>query len=538
MTTQTTSMTEMPEQIGPFLVKEQIGQGGMGVVFRAEHFETGQSVAIKILNEKSSTDTTVNERFTREIDILKKCQHPNIVRSLGTGAIHDRKFYIMEFVENGSVADLLKKKRKQSWQKVIGCGIQVAKALEYAHGKGIIHRDLKPANLMIDKKGYIKLADFGIARDMHESALTQTGKTVGTLAYMSPEQITGKSLVTPRSDIYALGCVLYEMLTGQPPFTGENEVEVLFKHIQDEPPQISVLAPETPVWLSKLIHSMLEKDANERPWDAPFLIMKLNEIPKKVEDQEARLLKSTKQGKSLLTARYDKKERLKKKKKNSTNQKGAFYEQSWFLVLTLVLVFGGIAGIVQYSRSEGRLYTRAAEAMASSNPSDWTRVEGDLIALQTRFPESQHATEITGWLDQIGMHRAERKIETNVRFGRDPQSEAERLYVEAQQFEKFGDRLTSLEKYEAMQHVLTNNDDNRPFLNLARQQSEKIKTAVGSTSDRTEFVKEQLDLAAKLEQEGKTIGSKKKLQAIIRLYGNNPEFDSLTEQARTQLKEL
>ncbi|MBT5019119.1 serine/threonine protein kinase [bacterium] len=531
-----TAATEIPQKIGPFQLKEQIGEGGMGVVYRVEHEKEGTSFAIKIVNGKLTTNVAVNDRFEREIEILKKCQHPNIVRTIGTGAIHDQKFFIMEYVEKGSLATFLQKQKRLSWEQVVGCGIQIGRAMEYAHSKGIIHRDIKPANLLIDKEGHLKLTDFGIARDLHNSALTATGKTVGTLAYMAPEQITGKIGVSPRTDIYSLGCVLFEALTGQPPFSGENDAELLFKHIQEAPPSVSTLRPDAPVWLCKLIESMLEKDPSERPFDAPFLLMKLNQIPAKVKKQEKLLLKSTKDGASRLEKTFGRKQKqLKNSKLVAGINKDPFYEKPLFIVGCLVAVLLAVTFSIQHRRSEEFLYARAATLMQSSEPSSWARAEGDLLNLMERFPEGEHQAEIQLWLDQLAMHRAERKIETNARFGRDPQSEAERLYVEAQQFEKFGDRMTSLDKYEAMAQVLKNDDENRPFLNLARRQSSKIKKQIGTKSDRAEFVRNQIESATELMQNGHKLEGTRKLQAIVRLYGNHPEFADLTELAQAQL---
>ena len=156
-------------------------------------------------------------------------------------------------------------------------------ALEYAHNHGIIHRDLKPANLFLGKDGRLKLGDFGIARDTQATALTAAGRTVGTYAYMAPEQISGKPPVSRKTDLYALGCVMFEMLTGKPPFVAPTPAEMLFAHLEQEPPAgHASTALDCPIWLENLVLKLLEKDPEERYYDALALQVALDEVAEKV----------------------------------------------------------------------------------------------------------------------------------------------------------------------------------------------------------------------------------------------------------------
>ncbi|MFN8707733.1 MAG: serine/threonine protein kinase, partial [Planctomyces sp.] len=180
-------------QIGPFLVDRQLGAGGMGIVYLATHTPTGKRVALKVLTPALSSDVKLLKRFEREIDILKRMSHPNIVRYYGGGTQDNQRYYAMEFIDGGSLQDILKKRRTLTWEQTIQVGRQLCSALEHAHNAGIIHRDLKPANLFISRRGRLKLGDFGIARDTEATALTAAGKTVGTYAYMAPEQIHGNA---------------------------------------------------------------------------------------------------------------------------------------------------------------------------------------------------------------------------------------------------------------------------------------------------------------------------------------------------------
>lgn len=512
----------------------------MGIVYAATYEKNGMKCAVKVLAPDMTANDAVNQRFIRETEILKKLQHPNIIRYYGAGSNRTQRFYAMEMIEGGSLDQVIRQAGRLSWEQALDYGIQIAKALEHAHAAGIIHRDLKPGNLLIAKDGTLKLSDFGIARDTQATALTQAGKTVGTMAYMAPEQISGKTPVNQRTDLYALGCVMFEMLTGRTPFESETSAELLFKHLDEPAPSVREFNQSVPLPLSQLVEELLAKEPEDRPYDALAVQVKLEEIRQKVKEQEEKLKTSTADGASALTAGYDAKTaslKKKKKKKQEAARAVPLYERTWFLAVLLAGLLGGITYMVVKSRSEGALFAKAQPHMLGSNPADWVHAEDELKTLLARYPGGEHAQQARLWLDQIEMYRTERRIETNLKLGKDPASEAERLYLMAQQYEKFGDRITALEKYEAIPKVLNNDDANRPYLNLARRQAEKIKSEVTGETDRTAFVKGQLDEADQLYTDGKKLQAREKWQAIIRLYGDNTEFEVFTKQARERLME-
>ncbi len=176
------------------------------------------------------------ERFLREATILEQFRHPNIVRYLARGKSGATYYYAMEYVSGPTLDSVLSKQETLPWRQVVDLGIQLCDALQYAHDRGIVHRDLKPSNLMVTEKGQLKLTDFGIAKDLDGTALTATGRTLGTAAYMAPEQIRGTPEVSHKTDLYALGCVFYQMLTGQPPFSGTSPVVLMHAHINQPSP--------------------------------------------------------------------------------------------------------------------------------------------------------------------------------------------------------------------------------------------------------------------------------------------------------------
>lgn len=264
--------------IWPFELEEQIGSGAMGVVYRARFVKNDRRVALKLLPKEVAANATLAARFQREMEILKDLRHPHIVHCFGGTCEGDQWFYAMELIDGGSLAGLLADQGKLPWRKVVEFGLQICAALEYAHERGIIHRDLKPGNLLLTKGGKIKLADFGLAMVAAETRLTSAGKTMGSLHYMAPEQIQGKPPMSNRTDLYALGCVLFELLCARTPFTGEVMAEILQQHLRQVPPKVSMFTLDCPVALEALIAELLQKDPERRPASAQVIMTRLREI--------------------------------------------------------------------------------------------------------------------------------------------------------------------------------------------------------------------------------------------------------------------
>ena len=244
--------------IGKYTILEEIGRGGMGVVYKGKHASLNRFAAIKVLPAQLAVDELCLQRFLREADTLAKLQHQNIVNIYDIETLNDTQYLIMEFVNGQTLADLLRTHGPYAPDEAAKIVRDVALALSHSHAKGVIHRDIKPANIMIDEDGIVKVADFGIARAMENTAVTRTG-IIGTPKYISPERIKGHEDIDGRSDIYSLGIVFYEMVTGRVPFPDENEFTVLEKHVQKAPPPPSRLRTDLPVVYEKIILRCLAK---------------------------------------------------------------------------------------------------------------------------------------------------------------------------------------------------------------------------------------------------------------------------------------
>lgn len=265
------------EYLGPYQVERVIGRGGMGSVYKAAHSKTGQQVAVKVIASGISNQPRFRRRFAVEIEALKRLKHPNIVSLIGYGEEQGMLFYVMEYVAGQSLHELLRTRRQLDWPDVVHVGIETCAALKHAHNIGIIHRDLKPANLMLDTNGSIKLTDFGIAKLFGSTDETAAGSVIGTADYMPPEQAEGK-MVTARSDLYSLGCVLFALLAGRPPFIGKSLPEVLYAVRYSSVPDLSQYADQAPVELTELIHHLLSKDPQKRPPTALVVSNRLKSV--------------------------------------------------------------------------------------------------------------------------------------------------------------------------------------------------------------------------------------------------------------------
>ncbi len=244
-------------------LKELIGQGGMALVYRAVDHRTGHDVAVKILRPEYARDKEFLERFDWEADAASKMTHHNIVNLLDVGQVDSIRYLVMEYVRGKTLKDVIKEMAPMPYDIAGQIAIRILSALQHAHSNGIIHRDIKPQNILVHSEGHIKVADFGIARIAGTSTQTGSSTVMGSVYYFSPEQASAKN-VTAASDIYSVGVVLYEMLTGTVPFNGDTPVAVALQHISSEPRPVTELVPEIPASMERIVRKAMEKKPENR----------------------------------------------------------------------------------------------------------------------------------------------------------------------------------------------------------------------------------------------------------------------------------
>jgi eukaryotic-like serine/threonine-protein kinase len=248
---------------GRYQVLSELGRGGMGIVYQAYDKQLKEQVAIKLLSPLLSTDEDALERLTREVSLARRVTHPNVIRIHDIAEVNGLHYVSMEYFGAPNLKEHLKRSGSLSLLNAYQILSQICDGLEAAHSQGVVHRDLKAQNILIGRSGQIKIIDFGLARAVHLEGMTATGLIMGTPEYMAPEQVAGKH-VDERADIYALGVILFEMLTGRVPFRGDSAIAVGFQQLKDPPPSPRSINPQIPEEVERIILKALEKNPIQR----------------------------------------------------------------------------------------------------------------------------------------------------------------------------------------------------------------------------------------------------------------------------------
>ena len=287
----------MDELIGKTIENYQItsilGKGGMGVVFKAYDTKLERYVAVKMLSSQHFAKERFVERFKREAKNQAKLSHPNIVTVYGFIEYQGYLGIVMEYIEGESLEKLIFRQGRVHLYDAVYVMKQILAGIGYAHSKGFIHRDIKPSNIVFNAEGVAKIMDFGISKSLFDEGFTKTGAKVGTIYYMSPEQIKGGT-ITHHSDIYSLGCTFFEMITGNPPFDADNEYDVMNAHLNNQPPKISKTLYGIPPQLDTMIGKAMSKDPNERQDSCEEFLAELKDIDKYIAELQEKLTQRTK----------------------------------------------------------------------------------------------------------------------------------------------------------------------------------------------------------------------------------------------------
>jgi serine/threonine-protein kinase len=478
-------------KFGPFVIDKELGCGAMGTVYRATYEKTGQHVALKVMIPGLSGSEQAQARFEREGEILKQLNHPHIVRLFGVGRSHGMRYYAMEYIKGEPLDKVMQRRGRMTWEEVATIGRQLCAALQHAHEKGIIHRDLKPSNLMMLPDGTLKLTDFGIAKDVDVTQLTGANCTVGTAAYMSPEQCRGDKDLSFKSDLYSLGVVFYELLTGQKPFKAEVPMDMFLQHIKGTFERPSRLALEVPIWFDTLVCQLLEKKPEKRPRDAAAVGEALDRIAEKVTAQKSA-------GVELVTARaidrpagarLDERERETARDlhqavtgKRLKRRRVPIYQRGWFIFLgagLIVALMGVLLYIAIKPDSPDTLYQKAEKLMASANPEDWDRArDGPIKEYLTRYwrLEDEKSAQIHQWADQYDINLRERQLANRMKLNLEPQNGAERNASAAISHEEAGDLEAARRSWEKVSRAVEDEGLERSWTLLAQKHLADLKS--------------------------------------------------------------
>ena len=251
------------DQVGPYRIESRLGEGGMGLVYKATDPD-GTTIALKLVRGTLASDAVFRKRFDREARTAERVSHPHLVPVLATGEHEGVPYMAQQYIRGGTLQDKIEREGTIDLEEAVTLCLQIAKGLAALHEEHLIHRDLKPANILLDEAGSAYVTDFGLAKDRDASVLTKPGQAVGSMDYMAPEQIRGQE-VNAAADVYSLGCVMFECLVGQPPFADREGMQILWAHLQDEPPDPCAERPEVPKDVGWAVLRGLEKEADRRP---------------------------------------------------------------------------------------------------------------------------------------------------------------------------------------------------------------------------------------------------------------------------------
>lgn len=530
------------EKLGSFRIESVLGSGAMGVVYRGVNETTGRLAAVKVISGEASQKNKAYERFRREAEILQQFRHPNIVRFLAVGRYKGISYFAMEFVPGETLDEILRKRGTLPWREVVDLGIQVCDALHYAHEHGVVHRDLKPSNLMISGSGQLKLTDFGIAKDLDATALTGTGRTLGTAAYMAPEQIRGTPDVSHKTDLYALGILFYQMLTGLPPFEGSSAVVLMHCHLNEPPPKPSDKTAEIPVELDDLITRLMAKSPNDRPWDAAAVAHSLRELRDKVDRGEKVAMVWPTEGDAAHPARAGLETPRKAKKTTKSRRKAPALDvpaRAWvetgLLVVALVAV-GGFIGYWLWPPSKSYLFHQAEILMASKLRHDWLEARDNYLdPLDHRFPDNPYRATTRAWRNRILLDEAQGRakllaspVHTSLS---EPKNNGETQFVnfnaEAEDRIRRGEDLAAALVWDEMAKQLKPDDPEEGKWHLyALSRAEELRKAV---AERRDTVAKLIARAGAALREGRSRDARSIRDNLIERFGKYADVADLLQ---------
>jgi serine/threonine-protein kinase len=324
---------------GRYRLEAKLGSGGMSTVYLARDETLDRAVAVKVMHREMSEQADQLERFRQEARAVAKLSHPNVVAVIDAGEDGGHPYIVFEYVEGETLKQRINRIGALDPQEALAYAIEIARGLSVAHARNMVHRDIKPQNVLIDSEGRAKLTDFGISRQLEQDGMTATGRVLGTTDYVAPEQAMGHP-VDPRSDIYSLGVVLYEMLIGQVPFHADSQVGVAMKHVNEELPDVQARRPEVSAAAALVVERATAKEPAERYQDVSEMI---DDLSTALEVEAARAGSTTGEATSVLEAVPPPERKLSSRRR-----------LSWVAVALLLLVIGGaIAAVLLISNGGG-----------------------------------------------------------------------------------------------------------------------------------------------------------------------------------------
>jgi serine/threonine-protein kinase len=534
-------------RLGRWIIDEEIGRGGMGRVFLAHEDPGDRSAAIKVLSAELAQEPGFLQRFEREIEILNRLNHPNIVKFFDSGAQDGHFYYAMEYVNGESFEEILHAKGRVPWKEVLDAALQICPALKHAHDHGVVHRDIKPPNLLRTGAGIIKLTDFGIAKVFAGRQLTSTGGVVGTAEYLSPEQASGKP-ATKRSDLYSLGAVLYTLLTGKTPFLGTTTAELLHKHLYGRFDRPQKVVPAIPHELDEIICQLLEKDPARRPPDSLVLHRQLDSLRRKIDRKGQLTVHSlakdgtvsenlgevpdeSAEGPATFVSRMVRNELQSQKQESTLLQ---IIHRPW----VLATLFAGCLGILLWTfwptpkPDPEDLFEKGKAQMAMPSPEVWDAAWTEYLEPLSRMPGNPHQQEIEEFREKIDDRAALRRALAGIK-NTGPMSEAQRFYLKGLRLCREGDLDSARQVWRSVVSSFQGIKSEDRWVQLADAALTELDSKSSASPRSEEAARAALKQARDMKEKNKNKADKI-LQGLLYLYGGDPAFSELVKEVEAE----
>lgn len=527
-------------RIGPFALEAPLSKAKpSGQVFRGIHLEQKKLAALRVFPVPMGMTPESRQAYASQLEELKQLRHPGVVRCFGGGFDTRSAFLAYELVDGESLADLLARRGRLPWETALDLGLQLASALEYTHEMGWVHGRLEPSKILVSNDQQAKIIDF---RRSEIASMLSGPKTLALLSCSAPE-VLQNGVADEKSDLYSLGAILFQMLTGKPPYAAASLEELQQLVLAQDVPRVGAEVLDCPVWFNAIVEQLLAKDPKQRPYSTTALQLALKEAQKR-QNEGVGVLQHATAGFSPLQMKVDRAEAekvlgIKKPKKRKKASDSSFFENPWVLLVAFVLAVGGAVWFM-LPLSEDALRSESEELLASEEWIDWNDARDTYLrGILERFPEGENAEWAQEKIDWVDAREAERRMDRDERLGRtDDWSQAQVQYAEARKYERFGDLKTAFDKFRAIVGLFRNQESDAAIVFLARESIARIREKGIEGNVLVGFLESRLSEADKAYDRAQISEAKRIWESIIELYEDNQEAQPLVARAQERLDEL
>jgi eukaryotic-like serine/threonine-protein kinase len=525
-------------RIGPFALESPLSAPTQsGQMFRGVHVEQRKLAAIRIFPIPLGMTPESRQAYAEQLEQLKALRHRGIVRCFGGGFDSRHAFLAYELVDGESLDKLLERRGRLSWEATIDYSKQIAEALMHAQQFAWSHGRLQPSKILVSNQGTVQVADW--RRDEISNMLVSP-MSREQMQMSAPEILDGQP-ASEKGDLYSLGAIMFFMLTGNPPFMANDAATLTAQIRLTAAPNVASQAFDCPVWLSAIVDQCLNKDPQRRPFGIAAFLLALREAERR-ESEGVGVLQHATAGFSPLQMNVNRSEAEKllgiKHKEDKPPREGSIWESAWVLVAGLVVALAAVTWFM-LPPSEEKLRRQAEQKLASTEWFDWnTARDVQLSEILRRFPEGQYTEWAQEKISWVNAREAERRMDRDERLGRkDSWTPVQVKYNEARNFERFGDFVSALDKFRAIQTLFADNEEAKPIIYLAGEAIERIKQS-GDVNSLQTLLSNKLEQAEAAYEKAQIASAKAIWESIVELYSENQQVAPIVEKARARLEEV